>query len=64
MLSTQLVEQQPWTRPWWQYSKGSGPVLFYIAVVHVLALIGLFLFPLPSLPILTTALAFASRGNV
>jgi fatty-acid desaturase len=64
MKSSQLMDKQPWTRPWWQYSKGNGPVLFYIVVVHLLALIGLILFPLPGLPVLAVALAFASIGGV
>jgi fatty-acid desaturase len=64
MQSTQLTDQQPWSRPWWQHSKGNGPVLFYIVVVHLLALLGLILFPLPSLPVLALALAFATIGGV
>lgn len=64
MKSTQLITEQPWTRPWGQYSKGNGPVLFYIIFVHALALVGLVLFPLPSWQVVATALAVASIGGV
>jgi len=62
--STKLIDEQPWTRPWWQYSKGNGSVLFYIVSVHVLAVIGLILFPLPGWRLLGVALAVASMGGV
>ena len=64
MQSAPLAGDRPWERPWWQPSAGNGPVLFYIVLVHVLALVGLVLFPLPSLPVLVVALAFAAVGGV
>jgi fatty-acid desaturase len=50
--------------PWWKYSEGNGPVLFYIVSVHILAVIGLILFPLPDWQVLVAALAVASMGGV
>ena len=64
MKSTLLIEEKPWTRPWWQYSEGNAPVLFYIVLIHVLAITGLILFPWPSWPVLLTALAVASIGGI
>lgn len=64
MKSSKLIEEQPWTRPWWQYSEGNGPVLFYIAAVHLIAVVGLVLFPLPSWPVLAAALIVASIGGI
>lgn len=64
MKSTRLSEEHPWTRPWWQYSEGNAPVLFYIVLVHALAIVGLILFPLPSWRVLFIALAIASIGGV
>ena len=64
MRSTQLSDKRPWERPWWQYSAGNGPVLFYFVLVHVLAVVGLILFPLPSWPVLTIALILASLGGL
>lgn len=62
--STKLTDERPWTRPWWQASEGNGPVLFYILIIHALALTGLFFFPLPSLRVLLVAAAVASIGGV
>ena len=62
--SSKFQEEMPWTRPWWQYSEGNGPVLFYIVIVHALALIGLILYPLPDWRVLVAALAVASMGGV
>ena len=61
---TQLIAEHPWTRPWWQASKGNGPVLFYFVIIHLLAVVGLVLFPLPSLGVLVIALSIASIGGV
>jgi hypothetical protein len=63
MRSTQLTDERPWVRPWWQYSEGNGPVFFYILLIHGLALMGLILFPLPSLSVLAVALAIAAIGG-
>lgn len=64
MKSTLLIDEKPWTRPWWQYSRGNGPVLFYIILIHLLAIPGLILFPLPSWKVLLTAIVIASLGGV
>ena len=61
---TQLIAEQPWTRPWWKASEGNGPVLFYFVLIHVLAVAGLILFPLPSWGVLAIALCIASIGGV
>jgi fatty-acid desaturase len=64
MSKISITDEKPWTRPWWQYSEGNGAVLFYIILVHVLAVIGLILFPLPDWRIVMVALAVASMGGV
>lgn len=64
MRSTQLTDERPWTWPWWRASKGNGSVLFYLILVHALALFGLVLFPLPSWRVLAVALIIASIGGV
>jgi fatty-acid desaturase len=62
--ATQLQDERPWTRPWWQFSKGNGPALFYIILIHVLAVVGGVLFPLPDWHILTAALMITAIGGV
>lgn len=64
LRSTPLTDAHPWTRPWWQYSEGNGPTLFYIVLVHLLAVVGIILFPLPSLPVLAVALVITTIGGV
>src|SRR2546423_1845338 len=60
----QFKDEKPWTRPWRQYSEGNGAVLFYIVIVHALALLGLILFPLPDWRVLLVALLVTSIGGV
>lgn len=64
MRPAQLIDERPWMRPWWQYSEGNGPVLFYLALIHVLAVIGVILFPLPNWRVLAAALAVSAIGGV
>src|SRR5689334_20420295 len=62
--STQLQDEQPWARPWWQFSKGNGPTFFYLIFIHVLAIIGFVLFPLPGWQVLIAALILTAIGGV
>ncbi len=58
------ANERPWTRPWWQPSEGNGATLFYIVMIHALAMVGLILFPLPGWRVLAVALAVAAIGGV
>lgn len=64
MRRTELIEERPWTRPWWKPAKGGGPVLVYFILIHALAVVGLILFPLPSWGVLAVALFLTSIGGV
>lgn len=64
MKSTQLLVEHPWTRPWWQFSKGNGATFFYLILVHVLAIMGFILFPIPDWQVLLVALVLATIGGV
>jgi stearoyl-CoA desaturase (delta-9 desaturase) len=64
MKSTQLMEEHPWDKSWWYFSEGNGPVLFFLILIHALALVGLILFPLPSLGTFLVALVIATLGGV
>jgi fatty-acid desaturase len=55
---------EPWKAPWWKPSKGEGVVFFYIVGIHVLALIGLILFPVPGWKIMAATLALAWLGGL
>ena len=43
---------KPWEKPFWKPAKGKGAILFYLVLIHVLAIIGLILYPTPSLPVI------------
>ncbi len=64
MKSTELADERPWARPWWQFSKGNGAVFFYIIFIHALALLGLILHPVPGLGVLAALLAISAIGGV
>lgn len=58
------IQKQPWEMPWWKASKDNGAVLFYLVIVHILALVGIILFPLPGWQVLLVALTFATIGGI
>lgn len=63
MIETAIQEIRPWERPFWRPAPGKGVVLFYLVLIHVLAVIGLILFPLPSLKVLGLTLLFTTLGG-
>ena len=42
-----MAKHAPWKQPWWRAAQGDGP-LFWMIVLHVGAIAGLLLFPLPA----------------
>ncbi|HEX4946621.1 MAG TPA: hypothetical protein VFZ34_08165 [Blastocatellia bacterium] len=56
--------ERPWKMPWWQPSEGNSAVLFYLVIIHALALVGIVLFPLPGWRVLAVALALAAIGGI
>ena len=47
MRKSALAEQHPWTLPWWRADGDNFWTMIYIVTVHILAAVGLVLFPLP-----------------
>src|SRR5713101_8387568 len=64
MSQTAIQEIRPWDRPFWRPVRGKAGVLSYLVLIHVLAVIGLILFPLPSLRILSLTLLFTALGGL
>jgi hypothetical protein len=59
-----VAEQaRPWARAWWKPVRGKEGVFAYIVIIHVLAVIGLILFPLPNWKVLAMAVLFAGLGG-
>jgi len=55
---------RPWEEPFWKPAPGKAGILFYILLIHILAVIGLILFPLPGWKILSLALILAALGGL
>lgn len=58
-----IAVRKPWEQPWYRAEGENRWVLLFLIVIHVLAAVGLFLFPLPSWPVLLSALALAGLGG-
>ena len=63
-MDTAIPEMRPWDRPFWQPAPGKSAVLLYLVLIHVLALAGLILFPVPSWKVLGLTLAFTACGGL
>jgi stearoyl-CoA desaturase (delta-9 desaturase) len=59
-----LGEIRPWEWPWWKTSENDLGVFFWIALIHVTAVVGLILYPLPGWKVLLGALALAWLGGL
>ncbi len=64
MKESAFAEQHPWTQPWYKASGGNIWVLIYLAVIHILSVIGLMLFPVPGWEVFLTALLVVSLGGL
>jgi len=60
----QFLESRPWARSWWRPAPGENKTLFWIALIHVTAVIGLIVVPLPSWPIALAALLLTWIGGL
>jgi fatty-acid desaturase len=54
----------PWERPWWKPAPGGWPTLGYLFLIHIAALAGLILFPLPGWGVFFTAFGLAWLGGM
>ena len=59
-----VLPQPPWQEPWWQPAPQQHWTLVWIILIHVTALVGLVLYPLPGWPIFLTALLLAWLGGL
>src|SRR5260370_27168554 len=64
MELTATRQARPWDRPFWKPVHGKEGVFTYLVLIHVLALIGLILFPLPSLKVIGMTLLSISFGGL
>lgn len=60
---TATNQTKPWEQPFWKVAPGKGGIFFYLVSIHVLAITGIILFPLPSLPVLSVTLILIALGG-
>ncbi len=66
-MNTEIVSTlgpEPWKAPWWKATGGDRLTLGYIILIHVLAAIGLVLFPVPGWPVIVATVAVAWLGGL
>src|SRR6266699_118684 len=56
MELTVTQQERPWDRPFWKPVRGKEAVFAYIVLIHVLAVVGLIPFPIPSLKVVGMSL--------
>jgi stearoyl-CoA desaturase (delta-9 desaturase) len=65
MSASPTVQQfRPWEQPFWKPARGKEGILIYLVLIHVLAVVGLILFPLPGVRILGLTLFFMAWGGL
>jgi fatty-acid desaturase len=64
MIENAPNESRPWKQPFWKPARGKSVVLFYLALIHVLAVTGLILYPLPGVKIFGLALLLTGLGGI
>src|SRR5439155_6263748 len=57
-------QERPWDRPFWKPVHGKEGVFTYLVLIHVLAVIGLILFPVPSLKVVGMTLLSIAFGGL
>jgi stearoyl-CoA desaturase (delta-9 desaturase) len=63
-LSSAQSIPRPWEKPFWKPARGKEGVLFFLVLIHVLAVVGFILYPVPRLPVLALAIAFFAVGGL
>src|SRR5437868_5471603 len=64
MSRSALAERHPWTMPWWKADGENFWTMIYIVAIHILAVVGIVLFPLPGWRVFFSALAMAALGGL
>jgi hypothetical protein len=64
MSRSAFAEKHPWTLPWWKAEGQNFWTMIFIIAIHVLAVTGLMLFPLPGWRVFLAALLMACAGGL
>ena len=60
---SEFAGQRPWTLKWWKIERENTWTFVYIIAIHVLAWVGIVLFPTPGWKVFLTALIVAGVGG-
>jgi fatty-acid desaturase len=63
MNKTVINEIRPWEQPFWKPARGKAAVFIYLLLIHILAVAGLILWPLPDTGILGLTILFIGLGG-
>jgi fatty-acid desaturase len=63
-LASRPRDGRPWNQPWWRPAPGKSGVLAYLLLIHILAIAGLILFPLPGWRVFGVAAVLATAGSL
>jgi fatty-acid desaturase len=55
---------EPWKSPWWKVAKGDRPTFFYIILIHVLAIVGLFFYATPGWRVIAATVILGWIGGL
>src|SRR5438445_224717 len=64
MELTVTQQERPWDRPFWKPVHGKEGVFAFLVLIHVLSLVGLILFPVPSLKVVGMTLLSIAFGGL
>src|SRR3989440_6611404 len=64
MELTVTQQERPWDRPFWKPVHGKEGVFAYLVLIHVLAVVGLILFPVPNLKVVGMTLLSIAFGGL
>ena len=64
MSQVATAQARPWDRPFWKPVRRKEGVFAFLVLIHTLAIIGLILFPLPSLKVFGLAALFVAFGGL
>jgi fatty-acid desaturase len=64
MNQVATAQPRPWDRPFWKPVRRKEGVFTFLVLIHLLAIIGIILFPLPSLKVLGISALFVAFGGL